>query len=405
MTPADDVPARPAPDFAALEGGIAELLPSGGASPNRPLLLRELSAYATAAVREARRAGELFPTGAECARALEWLDRPVFVCGHHRSGTTLLLDLLDGHPELRVLPNEGTYLTMLRYAARGDASPSDADRFAAEWICRFADPNFEPHFLLGRSGPADNPSVRFARRLFGWQAALLGAWPRRAPFALLLALVAAYGDVVAPGAAPRSWAEKTPFNERFVDRLAAAFPRARFVHLVRDPLVTLASVIEAYRDPGPARAGGSSCFGHVRSIRRSLELATRNARRWPGSYLVVRYEDLARDPARAMERVRVHLELAPSPTLATPTVLGQPVRSNSSFERGAAGVVVPPRPGPALPDDASELVRAFAASPARALGYDVAAVPLRRRVRLLARELPGYARRRLGERLGWARSS
>ncbi len=393
-----------ASDWMAMEDAIASVLPRGGVSPDRPRLLREIAAYAVAVVAEARRLGALSPTPAECGRALEWLDRPVFVCGHHRTGTTLLLDLLDGHPAIRVLPNEGTYLTMLRYAARSDASPRDTDRFTAEWISRLVDPNFEPHFLLGRSSADDNPSLCFARRLLGWQAALLAAWPGRSPFALLMALVAAFGDVVSPGAKPTMWAEKTPLNERYVDRLARTFPEARFIQLVRDPFMTLASVVEAYRSPGSGRPGPPSCFSHVRSIRRSLRLAIRNRRLWSGRYLVIRYEDLTREPQAVMELVLAHLAIAGSPALGTPTVLGQPVRSNSSFERGAAGVIVAPRSKPDLTTDVTEIVQAVAAAAARALGYDVATLPLVRRITVLARGLPGHARSRIGDGLRRIRS-
>ena len=372
------------------------LLPRGGASPDRTLLLEKLSAYAAAAVREARLLGAVFPTVAERARVLEWLERPVFVCGHHRSGTTLLQNLLDGHPELRVLPGEGTYLTTFAYAARRDVSAEGADRFAAEWIRRFVDPNYEPHFLLGRSAADDSPSVTFARRLFGWQAVLREASPRRARFALLLALVAAYGDVTFPLDEPRMWVEKTPLNETWVETLAEAFPGARFIHLVREPMVTLASVLEAYRS---SPANNESCFPHTWRIRRFFRLADVNRERLPSRYLVLRYEDLVGDPNLQMERVRAFLDISPSPALATPTVLGQPVRSNSSFQRGAAGVVVPPRSSPPLSEESAELVRAFVASRARTLGYDLAPLSLLRRLTLLLGEMPRYALDRVIEKV------
>ena len=101
----------------------------------------------------------LEPSAEERAGALAWLLRPVFICGHHRSGTTLLQSLLDGHPQLLTLPNEGTYFTSFAYAARAAPSTADLETFAARWIERFVDPNFAPHFRLGRS---DARGVGFA---------------------------------------------------------------------------------------------------------------------------------------------------------------------------------------------------------------------------------------------------
>ena len=94
----------------------------------------------------------------------KWLLRPVFICGHQRSGTTLLQNLLDGHPRVLLLPSEGTYFTSFAYVARGAPSELAMDRFASEWIARLVDPNFEPHFRLGKSDSSRNPARRFRAR-------------------------------------------------------------------------------------------------------------------------------------------------------------------------------------------------------------------------------------------------
>src|SRR6266403_2007108 len=167
----------PSPEWFGMEDAIARLLPSGGISPDRALLLEKLSLYATVAVREARSMQHTIPTPVETAHALSWLRRPIFICGHHRSGTTLLQQLLDWHPQLVVLPSEGTYFSSFNYVARTHPAPRDIDRFIADWIARLIDPNHPPHFKLGRSGQDGCPSVHFARRLLEWQAALLRTRP------------------------------------------------------------------------------------------------------------------------------------------------------------------------------------------------------------------------------------
>src|SRR5690606_8473506 len=156
-----------------MEEAIAGSLPSDVKEPqSRARLLALLSDYAKAAVCEARRIGAVVPAAEERTRALAWLDRPVFICGHHRSGTTLLQELLDGHPELLVLPSEGTYFSSFGYVAHARPREHEVDRFIAEWIVRLIDPNHEPHFKLGRSDSSGNPYVLFAQRILGWRAAL-----------------------------------------------------------------------------------------------------------------------------------------------------------------------------------------------------------------------------------------
>lgn len=378
------------PDWIGMEDAIARLLPSGGPARNRALLLADLSAYARTVVREARRARVVAPTLEESARALGWLERPVFVCGHHRSGTTLLQQLLDGHPQLLVLPSEGTYFTSFDYAARADPAPRDIDRFIADWIARLVDPNQDPHFKLGRSGPHGNPSLLFAQRLLGWRVALVQARPALATFALLLALVAAFRDVAAPLSAPRLWVEKTPLNERNVQRLSA-FSQARFIQLVREPGATLASLLELYRAAG---SGEFDPAEHAQTIRRSLQLAHKHVQRFRGRYLIVRYEDLTDNPVQEMERVGAFLGISPDPAMSTPTVVGRAARSNSSFKQGGAGVVERWGYSATLPPQQARLISAFTASVARPLGYHVAQLTVLTRSAIHLRQLPSRAFRR-----------
>src|SRR6185503_18605589 len=152
-------------DWIGMEAAISTLLPETGGRSARTQLLATLDDYSLAATREARVLGPLPPSDGECASALEWLLRPVFICGHQRSGTTLLQNLLDDHPQLLVLPSEGTYFASFAYVARVAPATTALEKFAADWIRRLVDPNFAPHFRLGKSDGLRNPAVDFARAL------------------------------------------------------------------------------------------------------------------------------------------------------------------------------------------------------------------------------------------------
>ena len=369
-----------------MEAAIAARLPGVGGASARPELLARLGDYSNAAIRAARELGALLPSSAECDAAMKWLLRPVFICGHQRSGTTLLQNLLDGHPRVLLLPSEGTYFTSFAYVARGAPSELAMDRFASEWIARLVDPNFEPHFRLGKSDSSRNPAVDFARALFGWHAALrTRVEPRLAP---LLAVAAAFKTTAAPHSAPSIWVDKTPQNERYAARFAP-LGRARFIQLVRDPRATFASLAQIYR------SGESEPFDaaeHARAIGRSLRLAIVNARRLADRYLVVRYEDLIARPAEEIERVRRFLDIPADPTLLVPTAGGRAVRANSSFGAGAAGAIEGARSAPVLSPEHLDLLGAHASGAARALGYDMPRV--RMRWTLLVRDWPRHALRR-----------
>ena len=369
-------------DLIRIEASITGLLP--GTRDRRERLLARLADYSAAAIREARRLGPIEPSNAERTHVLEWLLRPVFICGHHRSGTTLLQSLLDGHPQVLVLPSEGTYFKSFTYVARNVPTIRDMDRFAAEWIERFVDPNFEPHFRLGMSDASRTPAIEFARSLFGWHPALRGRVPSE--LVALLALAAAFRTTTAPSSAPHVWVEKTPRNEHYVGRLAA-LAGARFIQVVRDPQATLASLAAIYG----ANRMAFDAAAHARDIGRSLHLALENSRAFVGRYLVVRYEDLVDDPAREVERVRQFLGIAPDATLSVPTADGRPVRANSSFSAGEAGIIERMRHTIALPAEHSLLLGAYAGHAASAFGYRLAKPAFLRSSAVRLRHWPRHA--------------
>jgi len=348
-----------------MEAEIAALLPPTAARGTRAQLLASLAAYAGAAVCEARTRGAIVPGSLACTEALQWLLCPVFICGHHRSGTTLLQNLLDGHPQLLCLPSEGTYFSSFDYVARRTPTDHDMNRFAAEWISRFVDPNFAPHFRLGRSDQNRAPAVDFAHLLFGWHEALRSRVPPE--LAPLLALVAAYRASVAPTSAPRAWVEKTPRNERYVQRFAF-FGAARFIQLVRHPRAVLASLSRLY---DTAEIGPFDAAASARAIGQSLRLAEKNPPRLVDRYLIVRYEDLASQPAHEIERIRQFLGISPHAALSAPSAGGNPVAPNSAFGGGTAGVIGPAAPPAAVPSEHLALLGVYTAAAARAFGYEV----------------------------------
>lgn len=375
-------------NWIAREDCISRLLPGSSLVQDRQRLLNEMSAYSREILAQARILGPVAVAAADASKAESWLLHPVFVCGHHRSGTTLLQQLLDGHSQLLVLPSEATYLSFFRDAARRDPASRSVDAFLSEWICRFIDPNQAPHFKLGRSDAAYNPYLAFARRALGWVDALR----HHHRFACLLALAAAYRDVAAPRLSPRAWVEKTPLNEHRLPELSS-FGSARFIHMVRHPAASFASLKERYRTAGidfdPAR--------HLRSIGRSLEAACRNRERH-SRYLVVRYEDLTRVPAREIERVCRFLGLAAEEGLLIPSVAGRAIGSNSSYAVGLPGKIHEPRSVSPTPAEARR-IGLFAGRPARELGYDIEVPDLLRRCGARLQQLPSRSIQWLRARL------
>jgi hypothetical protein len=274
------------------------------------------------------------------------------VVGYYRSGTTLMLNLLQGHPDVVALPGESRHFNVLRHRPLDDVHDA--------WIRRLVSPDGQPPFwLLGQPWKAgDDGYERFTHRLLAYAAV-------RPADDLLGVAAAALAD--ARGRPARMWAEKTPRNELLVDDILAVYPAARFVHVVRDPRATVASI----------RAWNRSRFlvsvpAAAVELRESLAAARRNAARLgEDRYLVVRYEDLVAEPEAEMRRVASLLELPWSRALVEPSTTA----NSSSPERRVRGRIHDLSAGAdaALDAPTDAVVRALAAAPAAALGYEMRA--------------------------------
>jgi hypothetical protein len=170
----------------------------------------------------------------------------------------------------------------------------------------------------------------------------------------------------------RAWAAKRPNLECELDGIRRLRPGVRFIHVVRNPANTLASIIRL------ARQGVMGYVDVVNAsigIARSLELA---AERFADErYLVVRYEDMVGDLERTLAKVSGFLEIEFRDLLLRPTVAGMPQLPNSAWaERRERGVVHSRSLKPAEDLEAGDLrtLRRHASRAAQALGYDLPAL-------------------------------
>ena len=208
------------------------------------------------------------------------LDPFSIVLGHVRSGTTMLRAMLDSHPALAIPPES----------------------------------YFVPD-LLQRPGPLDfdwlTDTLAHDRYFADWQLPVgaveeLRRDPRvrTAPDAVagLYALYASRMGKTRAG-------DKTPAHLRWVDLLAASFPNARFVHIVRDGRDVAASVL-------------TMDFGHERFAeaarvwrRKMLKAHASGLRLGPERYREIRYEDLVANPDDVLREVCQFLDLEYTPAM------------------------------------------------------------------------------------------
>jgi hypothetical protein len=94
------------------------------------------------------------------------------------------------------------------------------------------------------------------------------------------------------------WGDQSASIEAYADDVLAAYPGARFIHLIRDPRDRFTAELQREPRRRPGDAGRS-----VAAWLWSARLAERNRERYPDAYRPLRYETLVADPERTMREV------------------------------------------------------------------------------------------------------
>lgn len=310
------------------------LLPSARSeeSPSNDFLTVSTQ-WSEAVWKAAEREGPLSLSEEIIERGVTLVQHPIHIFGVHRSGTTLVRDLLDGHPAVCILPSEGSFFTNTQKHLRKLPLKKWLKFVGCEWLRRLANPiNQPPYWLLGADSERNSPYLFFARALMGWWNVLEEQLPPVVTQKPLLAVVLAYAYARGNGTLnPQiaQWGEKTPTNEKFLDQVWKEFPSAKIVHVVRHPFAVYAS-----RKKLEERVK-HSVFNPRRTLKdmaSSYRIALEH-RNQSENYFLLKFEDLLENPSDVMERLAAFLRIEFLPTLLTPTIAGIPSLSNSSFHR------------------------------------------------------------------------
>lgn len=230
------------------------------------------------------------PSSAEpCFR----FQRPIFVVGTPRSGTTLVQCILSAGSATYSLP-ETQFFTMvlpsLRLAPHEPLTAEALDRYHA---LVEADPDLIPL-------ATDRPRAVLEQRVAEGRASaldLLGALleqgrpPHDAPHRRLRVV------------------EKTPLHVLHLDQIGDSFPDARVVHVLRDPTDVVSSWL------GAPFAHSRSVTEYARAWVETVQAARTYSQRDPTRLLAIRHEDLVRDPEGTVRAMCAFLDLDYEPRM------------------------------------------------------------------------------------------
>ena len=242
-------------------------------------------------------------------------DRPIFIVGVHRSGTTLLRYMLNSNPRIHI-PPESDFI-----------------------------PNFfgrKPTESLSDKRIAHILNVIFTRYRFvrEWQGEppdlvqFIDSMPDRTPAAFLDTLYCAYAS---QNNADR-WGDKTPIYSSYIDLISKIFPQAQFIHLIRDGRDVALSMLETW---GPKDFHIDILFTARNWVNRTSRARNAGHQLGPDQYYELRYENLVQDPERELRPLCEFLNEAYIAAMAEPHRLGRTQIEAGSFH---APVRNPPNP-------------------------------------------------------------
>ena len=276
-------------------------------------------------------------------------DRPIFVLGCPRSGTTLLQLMLHAHPRIAIPPE--TRFVLTSYETRntfGDLREEPRRRALANSIVRerqtlFYDLGLDADDVFDEivAGP---PTLGSAIGI------VFRAYARR------------FGK-------PR-WGDKRPGYYQYIPALLRMFPDAQIVHLIRDGRDCVASLQRMPWFTGDTYAAVCYWIEAIDSGRRA-------ARRLPAdTYFELRYEDLVADPAARLTGLCDFLGEEYDPAMAEPhKIAGSTIPERKSWHADTQKEVTRAPSGTwqdRLKPWEISLCEAAMGSRLRALGYEVA---------------------------------
>lgn len=194
---------------------------------------------------------------------------PIFIVGMHRSGTTLLEQLLAGHEEVHGVGELYDFTSQMRYAT--------------DHHCR---------------GVVDATIVaRAASGAVDWRAVGEGY----------------LGKMEWRLGSERCFTDKLPSNFLNIGFICRALPQARILHMVRDPVETCFSNLrELFSDANPYSYDQRE-LGHYHRRYRALMAHWHAA--WPGRILDVDYGSLTREPEATLRQVTAFCGLEFQPAM------------------------------------------------------------------------------------------
>ena len=238
---------------------------------------------------------------------------PVSIVGSVHTGTTLLRNILDRHPELFMAQGESHFFENRKKIERSypDLRKEEILKNYVKYIINVVKLGVikgtlksEDHTFADIGVSFDD--FRFLLENAGKAVHANPGWPHVAVFLATMASLAKLSGKT-------RWGEKTPAHVFFIDPIVTMIPNVRIIEIVRDPRAVLASrkarSTEEWRE---SRTASGAIMNEILVFdptldsykwRSVIHAGTLAKRKYHQSVLRIRYEDLVQEPAKTIEEI------------------------------------------------------------------------------------------------------
>jgi hypothetical protein len=298
------------------------------------------------------------------------LGTPIFICGHAKSGTTLLAALLDNHPDIAVFPEESFYTK--RYGSRPAKDVPEGAAWMLEDVRRKVE-GMENEEVFDRwHFPYFDGFADFKQRFEAILESRRAARGSQTHGDVIEAYVGAFAQATGQSG-KKYWLEKTHGNELALHALQEYFPNLKAIYIVRDPRDIYGSWARRMQASGKLDALDRFITRWGLSVWHWQQFAAQN----PNS-LLVRYEDLLRYPQETLRLICAFLEIPYDSVLETPTKNGNLWEGNSMHADRFQGISTKPIGRWRESLDAAQVgsIEGFLGKAMQTLGYQTSLPPL-----------------------------
>lgn len=210
-------------------------------------------------------------------------DRPIFIIGAQRSGTTLLRYILSSHPRIYIPPESNFIPRYFGADPIGTFSREQAIQIVQEIL------TYRMFFKDWTHEPIDAESF-------------VDSLPHLTPEYFVDALYTQYASFYDA----QRWGDKTPIYSDYVDLLDQIFPDAQFIHIIRDGRDVALSMLKSYQN---IRFFYVDMYYAASVWKQRVNIARRAGKRvGQDKYYELHYENLTANPAYEIKRICDFLE-------------------------------------------------------------------------------------------------